>query len=266
MNLQKNMSDGDIITSNNGLLIKNGELISCYDDNLEVIVPDVVTSIAEDCFRKKRIKRVAVPNSVENISFHAFNECIIRELILEAQNTSKYIFPFNECRIKSLVLSGKNLEYDLLLHGCSVSYLVVENGVRKVRISSGNIKNIILSSTVEMIENDSFKCDGLFSLTIGDRTWLSPGSLNDVGALVVYFNEKKGIRALRYISSLLETAGSSNVAEVVLVDSELNILEFLKLKRMYPNVRFILKTLEEKNMVTSQNLEENQESSSRTRK
>lgn len=232
--------------------IQLDDLLDCHDDRKEEVnIPEGITSLKENCLFKRRIKRLVLPTTMKSASFQAINDCIIGELKLQSSNAFGNVSAFNDTNIKNLVLAGENKKYDLNLEGASVQFLVVEDGVNAVKVNGGNIKNAILPSTILSVDNDTFTNNTAetFSLTVSDRTWLNADSLKDVTTLRIYFDVNKGIMALRRVLFILSSLNCSKLQQMVLVNSEMNIIELLKLKREYKNIKFSLETVKTSNLV-----------------
>lgn len=244
MNVEKFMQEVNNMFQNAGLLICDNKLVGYYgDDNVEVVVPEGVIAIASDCFENRRLKKLVLPSSAKEMRVNALNNCILGELVLGVANADETNKALNACNIGTLTLLGANEEYNLCLEGSTVNVLIAQEGVKKVKITSGIVKNVGLPHSVKLVEQDTLNCDQPLNLRIGDDTWLNPGSLTGVMNLVVNFKSNKGLKALRYLTRTLDTAGVQDGKQVILVNSGLNIFEALRLKTKYPNVIFTFKTL-----------------------
>ena len=82
-----------------------------------------------------------------------------------------------------------------------------------------------------------------FNLTVSDRTWLEIDSLKDVTTLRIRFDIRKGISALGHMLYILSTIDCSKLQQVVLINSDLNVLELLRLKLEFRNIKFSVETL-----------------------
>ena len=232
----------NLVCSNNRTLFD--DLVDCQDIlKEEIYIPEGVTSLMENCLFKRRLKRLTFPRSMKSFHFHAINECIIGELKLQS-NALAGIQTFNNSSVNKLVLSGEP-HYDLTLDGCSVSLFEVEEGTKTISVSGGKIKKAVLPSSLLAINGDTFTNNSAksFNLTVSDRTWLEIDSLKDVTTLRIRFDIRKGISALGHMLYILSTIDCSKLQQVVLINSDLNVLELLRLKLEFRNIKFSVETL-----------------------
>lgn len=95
--------------SNNDFIIINSKLFAYKGKSTSVIIPDGVTAIMSDTFKKSNIKEVIMPNSITEIGYCAFNGCNNLCKIKFSQNTKRIeMYAFQECNsLKSLSLPSK---------------------------------------------------------------------------------------------------------------------------------------------------------------
>lgn len=232
----------NLVCSNNRTLFD--DLVDCQDIlKEEIYIPEGVTSLMENCLFKRRLKRLTFPRSMKSFHFHAINECIIGELKLQS-NALAGIQTFNNSSVNKLVLTGET-HYALTLDGCSIQSLNVEEGVKTIRISGGKIKKAVLPSSLLAINGNTFTNNSAesFELSISDRTWLNKDCLKDVTTLRIRFDISKGIAALRRMLYILSSIDCSKLQQVVLINSDLNVLELLRLKWEFRNIKFSVETL-----------------------
>ena len=237
------MQNGDNLDCFNNRTLFD-DLVDCQDIlKEEVYIPEGVTSLKENCLFKRRLKRLVLPKSMRGVHFHAINECIIGELNLQS-NAFNDVQAFNSSFVKKLVLTGET-HYDLTLDGCSVQSLNVEEGAKTICVYGGKIKRAILPSIILSINGNTFTNNSAesFDLSISDRTWLNKDSLKDVTTLRIRFDISKGIAALRRMLYILSSIDCSKLQQVVLINSDLNVLELLRLKWEFRNIKFSVETL-----------------------
>lgn len=237
--------------SNNRTLFD--DLVDCQDIlKEEVHIPEGVTSLMKNCLFKRRLKRLTFPRSMKSFHFHAINECIIKELKLQS-NALNGVQAFNNSLVNKMVLSDES-SYNLTLDGCSIQLLEVEEGVKTINVYGGKIKKAILPSSLLAINGNTFTNNATenFDLTISDRTWLEIDSLKDVTTLRIRFDISKGISALRRMLYILSSVDCSKLQQVVLINSDLNILELLRLRLEFRNIKFSVETLNVSSRIVEQ--------------
>ena len=143
-----------------------------------------------------------------------------------------------------MVLAGES-SYDLTLDGALVQTLEVEEGVKTINVFGGEIKKAVLPGSLLAINGNTFTNNSAksFDLSVSDRTWLDIDSLKDVTTLRIRFDISKGISALRHMLYILSSVDCSKLQQVVLINSGLNVLEVLRLKWEFKNIRFSVETL-----------------------
>ena len=233
---------GNLECSNNRILYD--DLLDCQNVlKEEIIIPEGVTSLKENCLFKRRLKRLTFPKSMKSFHFHAINECIIGEFKLQS-NALNVVQAFNNSLVNKMILTGES-HCDLTLDGSLVQTLEVEEGVKTISVYGGKIKKAVLPGSLLVINGNTFTNNSAksFDLSVSDRTWLEMGSLKDVTTLRIRFDINKGISALRHMLYILSSADCSKLQQVVLINSGLNVLEILRLKWEFKNIKFSVETL-----------------------
>lgn len=89
-------------------IIKNGVLELYTGNDMEVIIPDGVTTIGENAFSYcENLKKVTIPNTVTSIGNYAFKECRkLKSITIPNSVTSIGNFAFYRCDLERVQYTG----------------------------------------------------------------------------------------------------------------------------------------------------------------
>ena len=101
------------IVSKNGIAVVNNILVEGSKELTEVVIPDGVTKVCWDAFKKGKLQKVTFPESIVTIEMDAFSDNYnLTEIILPAGATDVSDYAFNGCRRLSRIVIGDE-EVDL---------------------------------------------------------------------------------------------------------------------------------------------------------
>ena len=158
--------------------IVNGTLVSYSGDERNIIVPDSVEAIGDNCFENSRISSIKLPAGLKAIGFRAFINCkALSDIIIP--NTVERIGSkaFMNCINLEEVKLSKNIE--------SIPY--------RCFFGCTSIRDITIPEGVRTIESDAFAgCDNMiyvvfpFSLrSVGFMAFQKMGVINDKNKIYI---------------------------------------------------------------------------------
>lgn len=162
-----------------------------YDSNLiEIVFPDSVKTIGEAAFHHSTSLKVAnIPDSVETIESYAFAECYSLEEIHLGAGVRTIVYSALESPLKKVNVSADNPYYcndengvvytkdmkEIVYYpeGKTDEKFVVPEGVVSfgtLKIFSRYLKEIVLSSTVEKVEQAFWECEVLERISVVENS------------------------------------------------------------------------------------------------
>lgn len=153
------------INYTDALDIKDGVLVDCLSDVVDVVIPDGVTKIGERAFANcKDLVSVTIPDSVTSIGFEAFNNC---------SSLTSINIPYSVTSIENHAFGGCS----------SLTSVTIPSGIAKISpyTFSGcvSLTSITIPNSVTTIEDSAFSgCDNLTEIIYRGTQFNSPMELN----------------------------------------------------------------------------------------
>ena len=161
--------------------IVNGCLIRCRGCQKDIVIPDGVTSIGKNAFKKRQgLTSIIIPNSVTSIDDSAFSGCTgLTSVIIPDSVTSIGNSAFSGCSNLTDVVISKNVTAigDSVFSECSkISRITIPNNVTSIGNSAfsgcSNLADVVIPDSVTFIGDSAFeKCINLADMTIPRRTY-----------------------------------------------------------------------------------------------
>lgn len=171
-----------------GIVVTNGKLVRYEGTEVNVILPEGITSIGNEAFQKSEIESVVLPNTLKTIGIDAFNSCWNLHAIILPEGLDKIgEMAFSNSGLTSITVPGsvKDIPSDCF-YGCTnLSSAILSEGIQTIGDSAfenSALQSIQFPTTLLSIGNFAFAdCSSLDCelpknlQTIGDSAFSNTG-------------------------------------------------------------------------------------------